>query len=308
MITRRGNARRVSALANPIKNTTRIKSALLDTRRKLLIIKKKILAVIDSKAIATNVKQVIHVNEIHVNELDWLELLGKAIDDITTEELLTSVIAGSLVGGFLGNRIGKEFDKGLLIAYRGIAKQSDDYAKGTSFMDLSNSAAKAKKQQLDLDLMAWQEFSAELKTKVVNIVKNAKDNGFTEKQLHDLIRDGFKSLTTKAQKITLNRLLSGYREAKLIAAELAEKQYGFKMVLLWVSALKPTTRPHHGSRHGKFYTIAEVKAFYSDVSNVYNCYCTIREVRVIKDKPVIKDSVLRRMKKEQAKWRLSQIR
>ena len=272
------------------------------------MIKKKILAVIDSKVIsAANTRQMANV-KIHTNELDWLELLGNAIDDITTEELLTSVIAGSLVGGFLGNRIGKEFDKGLLVAYRGIAKQSDDYAKGTSFMDLSNFAAKSKKQQLDLDLMAWQEFSAELKTKVVNIVKNAKDNGVTEKQLHDLIRDGFKKLTTKAQKLTLNRLLSGYREAKLIAAELAERQYGFKMVLLWVSALKPTTRPHHGSRHGKFYTIAEVKAFYSDVSNVYNCYCTIREVRVVKDKPVIKESVLRRMKKEQAKWRLTRIK
>ena len=42
--------------------------------------------------------------------------------------------------------------------------------------------------------------------------------------------------------------------------------------MLWASALKPTTRASHARRHGRVYTIDEVRDFYSRDGNAINCY------------------------------------
>ena len=44
--------------------------------------------------------------------------------------------------------------------------------------------------------------------------------------------------------------------------------------LLWTSALLPTTRPWHGSRHGHTYSQSECDAFYAENGNSCNCHCS----------------------------------
>jgi uncharacterized protein with gpF-like domain len=50
------------------------------------------------------------------------------------------------------------------------------------------------------------------------------------------------------------------------------RRAGLNTGLLWLSALKPTTRTWHASRHGKVYTTEQVRD-YAENGNKYNCYC-----------------------------------
>lgn len=63
------------------------------------------------------------------------------------------------------------------------------------------------------------------------------------------------------------------RDASLAEGEDAAEALGLDIKYLWTSALIPTTRAWHASRHGKLYTAEEIKDFYSKDGNSYNCFC-----------------------------------
>lgn len=74
--------------------------------------------------------------------------------------------------------------------------------------------------------------------------------------------------------------------------------------LLWESALLPTTRAWHASRHGKTYTEAEVEEFYQRDGNIYNCHCTVVPVITTKDGTFFfQDGMQKEMNAELSKWR-----
>lgn len=74
--------------------------------------------------------------------------------------------------------------------------------------------------------------------------------------------------------------------------------------LLWESALLPTTRPWHASRHGKTYTETEVEEFYQRDGNIYNCHCTVVPVITTKDGTFFfQDGMQKEMNAELSKWR-----
>ncbi len=77
----------------------------------------------------------------------------------------------------------------------------------------------------------------------------------------------------------------------------------FEMRMLWFSALSPTTRPNHASRHGKTYTTGEVKDFYSKDGNKYNCLCSQTAVLVNKKTGrLVQQSLVKGMKKQKKEW------
>lgn len=74
--------------------------------------------------------------------------------------------------------------------------------------------------------------------------------------------------------------------------------------LLWESALLPTTRAWHASRHGKTYTETEVEEFYQRDGNIYNCHCTVVPVITTKDGTFFfQDGMQKEMNAELSKWR-----
>ena len=76
--------------------------------------------------------------------------------------------------------------------------------------------------------------------------------------------------------------------------------------LLWESALMPTTRVWHASRHSKTYTAAEVEEFYQRDGNIYNCHCTVVPVITTTDGTFFfQDGMQKEMGAELSKWRKS---
>ena len=72
--------------------------------------------------------------------------------------------------------------------------------------------------------------------------------------------------------------------------------------LLWLSALKPTTRSWHASRHGKVYTTEEVRDFYAENGNRYNCYCSQIPVLLNDDGSIFNQGLAEKLAKERKQW------
>lgn len=71
--------------------------------------------------------------------------------------------------------------------------------------------------------------------------------------------------------------------------EIEEDDLGEEYRYLHLSALSPTTRKSHAKRHGRLFTAAEVKKFWSDPRNVEGCKCTVVPIMVDeKGKPIVK--------------------
>jgi uncharacterized protein with gpF-like domain len=79
---------------------------------------------------------------------------------------------------------------------------------------------------------------------------------------------------SKAKTIAQTEQVGALRQAQWNETDWAADRLGLNTGLLWLSALKPTTRSWHASRHGKVYTTEQVRDFYAENGNRYNCYCS----------------------------------
>lgn len=108
---------------------------------------------------------------------------------------------------------------------------------------------------------------------------------------------------SRAMRIARTEILNAYRtatrdeSAELNKDLLSDSDYKFQ--LLWFSALAPTTRRWHATRHGKTYTKQEVQKFYSESANSINCLCSQRPILVnSKGEPMQNKKLLERLEKQ----------
>lgn len=116
----------------------------------------------------------------------------------------------------------------------------------------------------------------------------------------DVNTPGLKGITDEIEKASqgLNGGVLGTVDVSITDEEPQQEEVSFK--LLWTSALLPTTRAWHASRHGHTYTQEEVDAFYAENGNSFNCHCS-QDV-VVEGLDKIPNKVLRRMADEKRKW------
>lgn len=149
----------------------------------------------------------------------------------------------------------------------------------------------------------WTGLSASLRSELAQVIGRAVVDGKNPRAVRGEIAERLDVSKSKALQYAQTDIPGTLREARMEEAAAAEEQFGLSIGLLWTSALKPTTRPWHASRHGKAYTRAEVKAFYGQRGNRYNCYCSITEALLDEDgKPMLSRAGQASMAAEKAKW------
>jgi hypothetical protein len=72
---------------------------------------------------------------------------------------------------------------------------------------------------------------------------------------------------SRAKNIAQTEQVGALRQAQWNETDWAADRLGLNTGLLWLSALKPTTRTWHASRHGKVYTTEQVRDFYAENGN-----------------------------------------
>ena len=149
----------------------------------------------------------------------------------------------------------------------------------------------------------WKGQSAAIRSELAQIIGSAVADGRNPKDVRSLIRDRLDMSKSKAASMAQTDITDALREARAAEADQARETFGLNIGLLWTSALIPTTRPWHASRNGKVYTSRQVREFYGQNGNRYNCHCSTTECLLdTEDRPILTDKLKATMAKERADW------
>ena len=149
----------------------------------------------------------------------------------------------------------------------------------------------------------WTGLAAEQRTELAQLIGQAVADGNNPRKVKKLIAEKLGVGKAKALAYAQTDITDTLRQARWAESEAAESELGVRTGLLWTSALKPTTRPWHASRSGKVYTPTEVRAFYAERGNRYNCYCSQTECLLDSDgAPILTKTLKSAMANERKKW------
>jgi SPP1 gp7 family putative phage head morphogenesis protein len=124
-----------------------------------------------------------------------------------------------------------------------------------------------------------QGFTAETRKELQRILADGMARGLNPRDIVGQINARTGVDERRAERIARTEINNAHRRALLDEDEQANNE-GIRTRLLWFSALSPTTRSWHASRHGRTYTRQEVDDFYSRDGNAINCLCSVRSILV----------------------------
>jgi SPP1 gp7 family putative phage head morphogenesis protein len=149
----------------------------------------------------------------------------------------------------------------------------------------------------------WRQQSAEVRSSLAQIIGRAVVDGKNPRAVRKEIAEALDVSKSKALSFAQTDITDTLRMARVAEADFAAQTYGLALGLLWTSALIPTTRPWHASRNGQVYSSNEVRLFYQQRGNRYNCRCATTEALLDSDgAPILTDSLRTAMEKEKAVW------
>lgn len=149
----------------------------------------------------------------------------------------------------------------------------------------------------------WTGTAAGARSALSQIIGRAVVDGKNPRTVEAEIRERLDVSRADAFRYAQTDIPGTLREAKWAEADHAEETMGLRLGLLWTSALLPTTRPWHASRAGRVYTTEEVRKFYSERGNRYNCFCGQTECLLDEDgKPMLSDALKSTLAKRRQQW------
>lgn len=83
-----------------------------------------------------------------------------------------------------------------------------------------------------------------------------------------------------AKRIAETEINKAFNNSKLDATRILGERTGLRAAVLHISALLPTTRPHHAARHGLIFTVADQLQWWDSGSNRINCKCSVQSMLI----------------------------
>ncbi len=148
----------------------------------------------------------------------------------------------------------------------------------------------------------WKVISDTARGDLANIITDAVARGVNPRETASVISKRLDVSMSKAKTIAQTEQVGALRQAQWNETDWAADRLGLNTGLLWLSALKPTTRTWHASRHGKVYTTEEVRDFYAENGNRYNCYCSQIPALLNDDGSIFNEGLSDKLKKERKDW------
>lgn len=244
---------------------------------------------------------------------------GKFIYDMTAAELadllqvVQSILDDELLEGDSQNLwamdyVIAEYDRGTLNAFTNLSVQSQVYASQTTLQQLLsspgylNQIAAARLTTFN----DWKVISDTARGDLTNIITDAVARGVSPRDTAQVISKRLDVSMSKAKTIAQTEQVGALRQAQRNEVDWAKERLGLNTAILWISALKPTTRTTHGARHGKTYTTDEVAEFYSKDGNAYNCYCANIPCLLDDEGKLYNEGLAEKLSKERSNWKSSE--
>ncbi len=227
---------------------------------------------------------------------DLLQVIQTILDDY--------LLAGNGQDIWALQYIADEYQRGTLNAYTNLAVQSPVYASQTTLSALLSSPA--YKNQVAAAFVStysdWKGISDVARTDLANIIADAVGRGVNPRETMKVISRRLDVSMSKAKTIAQTEQVGALREAQWNETTWTQDRLGLRTKLLHLSALKPTTRTWHASRHGNLYTVEEVREWYSKDGNRFNCYCSQIPAIVDEKDNVVNIGLAERLAEELKSW------
>ncbi|MCU6682143.1 phage head morphogenesis protein [Leclercia sp. H6W5] len=240
---------------------------------------------------------------------------GKFIYDMTPQELaelleaVQGILDDYLLDGGENNQwamdyIVAEAHRGTLEAFNNLSQQSPYYASQTTLQQLLSSPG-YQNQIASARLTTfsdWKAISDAARADLTGIITDAVARGVNPRETASVISKRLDVSMSKAKTIAQTEQVGALRQAQWNETDWSADRLGLNTGLLWLSALKPTTRSWHASRHGKVYTTEDVRDFYASNGNRYNCYCSQIPVLLNDDGSIFNEGLADKLAKERQQW------
>lgn len=178
---------------------------------------------------------------------------------------------------------------------------TDDYARPLTSLLSSEPYVRRSSLVAARVFEEMQGFAGETGADLARVLFTGIEEGRNPLDVARDIRERFGVSRSRAERIARTEVNGALRRGRLDEEQDAQDRLGIKTGMLWASALKPTTRPTHARRHGRVYTIAEVRDFYSRDGNAINCFCSLTSVLLYENgNPTSKRAIDRMTAKREA--------
>lgn len=227
---------------------------------------------------------------------DLLQVVQTILDD--------HLLEGGIQNLWALDYVAVEYQRGTLNAYTNLSVQSPIYASQTTLQQLLSSPA--YQNQIASAFVStysdWKGISDSVRTDLANVIADSIGRGVNPRETASIISKRLDVSMSRAKNIAQTEQVGALRQAQWKETDWAADRLGLNTGLLWLSALKPTTRSWHASRHGKVYTTEEVRDFYAENGNRYNCYCSQIPVLLNDDGSIFNEGLADKLKKERLGW------
>lgn len=197
-----------------------------------------------------------------------------------------------------------EYDRGTLNAFTNLSVQSQVYASQTTLVQLLSSPA--YQNQIASAYIStysdWKGISDAARADLANVIADSIGRGINPRETAGFVSKRLDVSMAKAKNIAQTEQVGALRQAQWNETDWAADRLGLNTGLLWLSALKTTTRAWHASRHGKVFTTEEVRDFYAESGNRYNCYCSQIPVLLNDDGSIFNEGLADKLVKERKSW------
>lgn len=200
--------------------------------------------------------------------------------------------------------VAAEYERGTRQAFTNLSVQSTVYEQQTTLAQLLSSPA--YQNQIAAAYVStysdWKGISDAARADLANVISDSIGRGVNPRETARIISKRLDVSMSQAKNIAQTEQVGALRKAQWLETDWARERLGLNTAILWLSALKPTTRSWHAARHGRTYTTEEVEAFYAVNGNRYHCYCGNIPVLLDEKGKIVNTGLVERLTKERKEW------
>lgn len=228
---------------------------------------------------------------------DLLQIVQTILDD--------ALLDGGSQNLWALDYVAAEYVRGTQQAFTNLSVQSPVYASQTTLQLLLSSPA--YQNQIASAYIStysdWKGISDTARADLANVIADAIGRGINPRETASIVSKRLDVSMSRAKNIAQTEQVGALRQAQWNETDWAADRLGLNTGLLWLSALKPTTREWHRARHGKVFTTEEVRDFYAENGNRYNCYCAQVPALLDDDGKLFNEGLSDKLAAERKAWK-----
>ncbi|MEQ5566207.1 phage minor head protein [Providencia rettgeri] len=240
------------------------------------------------------------VNKKYQFDLDpnYLSIILRDGELMVDEVLLQG---GEFNNFFFNEYVSTAYERGTAQEYANLAQQSTAYSATQQSVA---TVLLSEPYQLRMALVRARVFeemkglSAQVKADMARILTDGIARGLNPREVARNLNEQSGIEIRRANRVARTEITTALRRARMDEADEASEVLNLETRQVHISALSPTTRPNHASRHGKIFTTDEQRDWWAVDGNSINCKCSTVTILTDKEGRPYNDTLLNKLKEE----------